>query len=467
MQVDIHKRLAIWKNQEARPAKAAGNTATAPAKTEVALPADTVEISEAGKTEASEPANAESAKKRNVSRMIRKGFLTAASTAMGLFNGLLSIPVGMQIGLDTANELSTKAAAEVDQADAPKAEAAPEAAPKAEAEAAEKTEKKSKFTAEDKKRLNAARVSTASSVVASSAAGMAVMGPVGLVLGGVMGYITGTVGNHLEARSGIGDHKMDRISESVEKVVGKSSGLWAKTKAVVAGGVRGATEGYKTRKTTSKIQLSGMLDGVSEAVKDWKATENHPHREFSDDDNGPLTKAAMAVAGGLFGTAGVMINAPGGAVIGTLESLKESSNYVPTQMEKNVMLWATNVGKFLPAAIVTTLASVAGPAVGVAAGTAVGVATASVTSIIDGRLGINGKIARPVKAAVKEAHGEEDVKENLRAYYRAGKGSVVGFSAGIREGWKGGFRGGVEVINDAWAATPESIDAKEEPKEAK
>ena len=464
MQVDIQRKLGLWKNQQARPAKAAGVVAApAPAKTEVVLPTDSVEISEAGKTEGSEPVSTESAKKRNVSRMIRKGFLTAASTAMGIFNGLLSIPVGMQIGLDTANELGTKAPAELDQVDAPKAEAAPKANP----EVAEKTEKKSRFTAEDKKRLNAARVSTASSVVASSAAGMAVMGPVGLVLGGVMGYITGTVGNHLEARSGIGDQKMERISESVEKAVGKSSGLWAKTKAVVAGGVRGAAEGYKTRKTTSKIQLSGMLDGVSEAVKDWKATENHPHKEFSDDDNGPLTKAAMAVAGGLFGTAGVMINAPGGAVIGTLESLKESSNYVPTQMEKNVMLWATNVGKFLPAAIVTTLASVAGPAVGVAAGTAVGVATASVTSIIDGRLGINGKIARPVKEAVKEAHGEEDVKENLRAYYRAGKGSVVGFSAGIREGWKGGFRGGVEVINDAWAATPESIDAKEEPKESK
>ena len=172
----------------------------------------------------------------------------------------------------------------------------------------------------------------------------------------------------------------------------------------------------------------------------------------SGSDYNFLTKAAMAVSGGVFGTAGVLINAPGGAVIGTLESLKETKSYVPSQMEKNLMLWSTNVGKFLPAAIVSAT-------FGVAAGTAIGVATASVTSIIDGRLGVNRKIARPVEEAVKKAHGEEEVRENLRAYYRAGKGAVVGLSAGIREGWKSGFQGGVEVLSDALAATPESVDA--------
>ena len=35
----------------------------------------------------------------------------------------------------------------------------------------------------------------------------------------------------------------------------------------------------------------------------------------------------------------------------------------------------------------------------------------------------------------------------------------MGLSAGIREGWKSGFQGGVEVLSDALAATPESVDA--------
>lgn len=458
MDINLRNKLSLWKtNQTAAPAATPASSEAKKVEAEAALPQDTVEISDASNTE--EAAPAQEPKKRNLSRLVRRGFLSAASTAMGVFNGLLSIPVGIQIALDTANEVAAEkaatkeAAAETTENDAA---AAPE---QQDAEAAEKT---SKFSPSETKRLKAARAATTSSVVASGLVGLGVMGPVGLVLGGVMGYLTGTVGNHLEARSGIGEQKMERITESVQNAIGESGGLWAKTKAVVTGAAQGAVEGYKTRKTTSKIQMAGVLDGVADAVEDWKQAENAPIKEFQDESNGAFTKAAMAVAGGVFGTAGVMINAPGGAVIGNLESLKENSNYKPTQMEKNIMLWATNVGKFLPAAIVTTLASVvAGPAVGVAAGTAVGVATASVTSIIDGRLGVNAKIARPVKNAVKEAHGEEDVKENLRAYYRAGKGSIVGLSAGVREGWKAGFQGGVEMINDMWAAQPESIDAKE------
>lgn len=39
-----------------------------------------------------------------LSRMIRKGFLSAASTGMAALNSILSIPVGMQIGLDTLKD---------------------------------------------------------------------------------------------------------------------------------------------------------------------------------------------------------------------------------------------------------------------------------------------------------------------------------------------------------------------------
>ena len=378
----------------------------------------------------------EKSRRHKLSRMIRKGFLSAASTGMAALNSILSIPVGMQIGLDTLKENH--------------ADSKP---PETEVKQAE-----GQRSPQELKRLNAARISTIASSTGGSVVGMALLGPVGLVVGGVVGYLAGTTGNHLETRSGIADQKMDKITADVKEAVGDSQGLWAKAKAILRGGASGAVQGYKTRKTTSKIQLSGMLDGVGEAVKDWKESKSEPVKPLQDDsEHGLLTKAAMTLAGGVFGTAGVMINAPGGAIIGTLESLKETKSYIPSQMEKNLMLWSTNVGKFLPAAIVSAT-------FGVAAGTAVGVATASVTSIIDGKMGVNRKIARPVEQAVKEAHGEEEVKENLRAYYRAGKGSVVGLSAGIREGWKAGFQGGVEMLSDVLATTPEAIETSEESK---
>lgn len=407
---------------------------TESAQTESSVPAgqDTVEIS----TDSNPPEETQASRKHKLSRMIRKGFLSAASTGMAALNSILSIPVGMQMGLDTLKEIEAERQS-------------------TEAGTGETRQAEEKRSPEDIKRLNAARISTIASSTGASIIGMALLGPVGLVVGGVVGYLTGTTGNHLETRSGIADQKMEKISADVKDTVGDSQGLWAKAKAILRGGASGAVQGYKTRKTTSKIQLSGMLDGVGEAVKDWKESKSEPVKPLQDDsEHGILTKAAMTLAGGVFGTAGVMINAPGGAIIGTLESLKETKSYIPSQMEKNLMLWSTNVGKFLPAAIVSAT-------FGVAAGTAVGVATASVTSIIDGKMGVNRKIARPVEQAVKEAHGEEEVKENLRAYYRAGKGSVVGLSAGIREGWKAGFQGGVEMLSDALATTPEAIESKE------
>ena len=391
---------------------------------------DTVEVT----TDSKPTEETQKGRKHKLSRMIRKGFLSAASTGMAALNSILSIPVGMQMGLDTLKEIEAE-------------RKAPQTGKPEQAE--------QKRSPEELKRLNAARISTIASSTGGSIIGMALLGPVGLVVGGVVGYLTGTTGNHLETRSGIADQKMEKMTADVKDAVGDSRGLWAKAKAILRGGASGAVQGYKTRKTTSKIQLSGMLDGVGEAVKDWKESKSEPVKPLQDDsEHGLLTKAAMTLAGGVFGTAGVMINAPGGAIIGTLESLKETKSYIPSQMEKNLMLWSTNVGKFLPAAIVSAT-------FGVAAGTAVGVATASVTSIIDGKMGVNRKIARPVEQAVKEAHGEEEVKENLRAYYRAGKGSVVGLSAGIREGWKAGFQGGGEMFSDALATTPEAIESKE------
>lgn len=351
-------------------------------------------------------------------RTLRKAALSAASTGAGLLSAVTSIPEGIKIGLDTKNGVS-----------------------------------------DEQKRLNAAHVSTVSSVVSSALIGAATFGPIGLAVGGVLGYISGTMSNHLKARSGVGAQKVGEISKTVEKAVGDSESVWGTAKAVAAGAYEGVVQGYKTRKMTSKIQMSGMMDGVADAIEDAKESrkQSKPTQELADDDRSPVTKAAMTAAGVMFGAAGVMINAPGGAVIGSLESLKETSNYFPSKMEKSTMLWATNVGKFLPAA--TIAAAVGGP-VGIAASTLVGVATASVASMVDGRYGVNKKIARPVEKAVKEAHGEESVKENLRAYYRAGKGSVVGLSAGVREGWKAGFQGGVDMVRDAVEAAPEAVEVE-------
>jgi hypothetical protein len=348
-------------------------------------------------------------------RKLKKGFMSAASTSMAAVSALTSIPEGIQIGLDTKAGKS-----------------------------------------DETKRLNAARVSTLTSVATSSAVGALVLGPVGFVVGGVVGYLKGTIENHLQARSGVADAKIEGLTKAVEESVGESKGVWGSLKAMAKGAVEGAKHGYKDRKVTSKIQLSGTIDGIKDAVEDTKAAKPDRFTELEEGSrHNKLTQLAMRGAGILFGTAGVMINAPGGMVIGILESLKETSSYVPSQMTKNTMLWATNVGKFLPAAAIAGL--VGGP-IGIAASTAVGVATASITSMIDGRLGVNNRIAQPVKSAVKEAHGEQEVKENLRAYYRAGKGATVGLAAGVREGWKSGYRGGVEVVRDIIAATPESIE---------
>lgn len=360
---------------------------------------------------------------------LRNKFLSVASTGLAAATAVTSIPQGVKLGLDTHAGRS-----------------------------------------DEVKRLNQARLSTLTTVLTGSGIGLGVLGPVGMVVGGVVGYITGTVTNHLEHQSGAGDRRMERISDAVKDSVGESKSLWGKFKAAFKGGVEGARQSYKDRKITGKLQLEGLLEGVKEAKKDYRESSLDDLKPDSDPgDHGPLTQLAMRAGGVLFGGAGVMINAPGGMVIGILESLKETKSLIPNQMTKNVMLWATNVGKFLPAAMVS---AIGGP-VAMAASTLVGVATASVTSIIDGRVGVNSRIARPVQAAVKDASGEDGGKETLYDYKTAGKGAVVGLAAGVREGWKAGYKGGVEMVGDGLAAMPESIEkddketAKEPAKESK
>jgi hypothetical protein len=159
---------------------------------------DTVEIS----TDSKPTEETQKSRKHKLSRMIRKGFLSAASTGMAALNSILSIPVGMQMGLDTLKEIEAERKAP--QTGKP-----------------EQTEQKR--SPEELKRLNAARISTIASSTGGSIIGMALLGPVGLVVGGVVGYLTGTTGNHLETRSGIADQKMEKITADVKDSVGQAA----------------------------------------------------------------------------------------------------------------------------------------------------------------------------------------------------------------------------------------------------
>ena len=262
----------------------------------------------------------------------------------------------------------------------------------------------------------------------------------------------------MEARSGAGDQMISEISEEVEKTIAGKGSFRQGVSAVVSGATGGVKRGFHSRENSAKPMLSGVFDGISEAKEDFQTSKASKVKGLSGNQS-PAARALMTASGVLFGVVGVMINAPGGLVLGVIESLSDSKDSTPSQMTKNTTFWATNIGKYLPPAIVG--AAVGGP-VGVALATGVACATGSVPSIIDGRSGLNRKIARPVENAVKEAHGEDGVKENLRAYYRAGKGAVVGFSAGIREGWKAGFQSGVDAVGNGIGSMTDSIQKSEE-----
>ncbi len=360
-------------------------------------------------------------------RRVRKGFLKAASTGMAIYESVVSLPESIALGLDTANGASHEV-----------------------------------------KRTHSTRLSILSNTLAGAAVGSALGGPVGLVCGGVMGFLSGTMSNHLAAKSGVADQRVKNVSDKVSTSIGESKGAWGKIKGAVAGAFHGTKEAFQTRKTTATIQLAGALDGI-EHVREAKEAG-----EFSSHVESTTSKKAQSRFGGLLqksvglvcGVSGVMINAPGGLIIGMLESVKDSKNYKPDQLTKSTMLLATNVGKFLPAAAV---AAVLGGPVGIATSTAVGVATASLDSIIDGRFGVNRRIAGPVERAVNEAHGEENYQENLRAYYRAGKGAVVGLSVGVDQGWKTGRQGGIDIVSDLVDATDSvaATEADEKKDEAK
>ncbi len=286
-------------------------------------------------------------------------------------------------------------------------------------------------------RSRAAVSYAASSAVVGGALGSLVGGPVGMVCGAFAGYIAGNIGNHLSQRSGMLERQLEAINDGVQP---GQSGIKAAFRALTKG--MGIT--WQDGQQAGQLTVRGMLDGAANLPP---ATS--PQSESSTDRG--IFKKTMGV---VCGATGVLINAPGGAVLGALEALRETDEAKRGEIARPLMLVATNVGKVIPGAFVAAL--LGGP-VGVAVGTAVGVVTASLTSIIDGKSGIHSGITRQVEKAVQEAHQGEPPAQDLRVFYRAGKGAVVGAVSGTRQGWWRGYAGGVNIADDLVSVPGDAI----------
>lgn len=265
--------------------------------------------------------------------------------------------------------------------------------------------------------------------LAGGAIGWLIGGPAGLVCGLAAGYIGGSLGNYMENRS----TQLDSTVEHVKAAADAKPGL---IKSVWAGMSQGAREGFAQGSVSGQATAAGALDAVS------FLRQHDPQRP-----EGLVPKRPLAHASGvLFGAAGVLINAPAGAVLGALESIHEQDKATaPSDLSRHLLLLATNIGKVLPGVLVGTL--VAGP-LGLLAGTAVGVLTASVTSMVDGKAGFHPRLVRTVRESVDQAHGGTECPDSARVFYRAGKGAVVGFWTGLMEGWREGRDAGIQLVRD-------------------
>jgi hypothetical protein len=348
---------------------------------------------------------------------VSDGLLTAAAAGVAAYDALVALPDSVLLGLDTQAGHS-----------------------------------------DEIKKARTTKLSVLSHTVAAGALGALVAGPVGLVCGAVIGFLSGTMSNFLDGKSGFAERRRQRVSERVQEAVGQDKGLSGRWKAALAGAAQGTKETFKTRSVTAKVQLAGAVAGIKAASQSVSAPVSPAS---TTRQGGFVSRCLKAAAGFVCGVSGVMINAPGGLLVGMLESLKEAGEppeVVPSQLKKTTMLMATNVGKFLPAAAVGVL--IGGP-VGIAASTAVGLINASLATIIDGRFGLNQRIARPVADAVNRAHDGKEYKDGLHAYYRAGKGATVGLAVGVEQGWKTGHQGGVDIVTDMIGIT-EAVAAGED-----
>lgn len=351
-------------------------------------------------------------------RQVRKALLDTAGVFMGGYNAVLNIPKGVVVGAAAVKGKSDEAI-----------------------------------------RKRAANSFAIASTIAGGAIGFVLGGPFGLIGGAASGLISGTISNHLEARSGSMDPFLNQIADSARQSAGidpedenqHDPNAWQVFKGAVAGGVKGLTAGFKKSFLNSKIAAAGAADGIEFVVQNRRPPVS---KKVTAMGGGAIKTALKAAAGTLFGLAGVLINVPGGAITGALQSLSDTDgkSSAPEAMTKTLMFVGTNVGKLMP--------STAAGSVGGTAGYAVGAATGSITSIIDGRDGFHKGIVRQVDLALKEAHGEDEAKGNLRAYYRAGKGAVVGAVTGLYEGWRIGYEAGVENMSAIFDLQKQALDVQ-------
>lgn len=277
-------------------------------------------------------------------------------------------------------------------------------------------------TSEVRKRYG--QLGIASQVAAGALAGGLLGGPLGLVCGATAGFLSGATSLRLQQRSG-----------QLDQIIGQREQRYSSPRRLFLDLGRASAENFRRASTHSESFLRGCMAAGDNLRQGLRQRPELPGLQATG------FKGALELASGLTcGLTGVVINAPGGAVLGMLHQAEgHSPEAAPNLTEKTLMLTATNLGKVLPASIVAGL--VGGPA-GVALGTAVGILTGSLTSIIDGRQGFHEEIVQDVYHSLAQGEASQDI------YFRAGQGAVLGGVAGLRQGWFLGYRGGREIVRD-------------------
>jgi len=394
-------------------------------------PRDKVEISKGGAEQ--QPAKRPYFSK--VARFGRKSVADIVGTAKGLFHAAKNIPLGVAEGVDRAIHPDKDVA----------------------------TRKK-----------NLAKISTINSVLAGTAIGTMAFGPVGLVLGAITGYVGATIGNFLDNRSRVTDSFIEKVDARIDKQIeelphkGDSTKFRKALNAAFLGGIAGAKEGWRTGKMSGSGTGAGLIEGMRFIAKDIKETAKAQREEqkrlkeagklFFEKERSLPGKAFRTAMGVVCGISGILMNAPGGFVEGSLEAVEVG--FHRKEITKPLLLFATNAGKVLPPALAG--AAIGGPP-GAAIGTAIGLISASLTTVIDGKYGFNKGIIRRIDKAIEEVSGEGGGGSGYAVYHKASKGAIVGAYAGIKEGWTLGYKGGTEFA-DGLFETPLEAAKEDESK---
>jgi len=314
---------------------------------------------------------------------------------------------------------------------------------------------------------------TRTSALAGAAIGCVAFGPVGLVIGTATGYIHGTISRYLDNKAHVTDNIIDRVDKKVDETIQNlpkkedSSKFRKLLNATVRGGVEASKEGWRSGKVIGAGVGAGLISGsgfiardIKDSAKDIQilAKSEVVGKSSNSETKSIFGKMFEVGMGIVCGVSGVIINVPGGAIEGALQSVERGSER--KEITRPLLLFSTNAGKIIPPAIVG--ASIGGPA-GAAVGTAVGLVSGSLTTIIDGRYGFNRQIVRQIDSAIDEVVDDAgNSPEGHRVYHNSAKGAIVGAYAGLKEGWTLGYRGGKEFAHGLFNTPNEVINKEEE-----